>query len=609
MLPSLDRMLVAMAWDQPRVFDFLFAAGSIPFEPESLMRVMNLMKNVMTWIRTNLGRGCAFFSVCLAWAALTVVTVRAADQPTPALKGLIIVGSEQAVLKEGDAGLAVTGLQVKDVPMLAGKDFDGLMKKFFGRPIEQASFEKLSKEIQSTIVRYYRGKGFPLVDAIFPPQTVANGVLQILVVESKLGKVIIEGTNGWTQAAYLRKNLHVAEGGAVDERELLSDLNWLNRNRFRSVDVFFQPGAAKLESDLVVRTKERPPFGGSVGFDNGGTRLSGENRVFAGVEWGKAFGLNDNLLTYRYTSDADFEFLTAHSVSYSIPFPWHHTLRFSGAYSSVIGNIPSSPVTQEGTSYLANLRYEMGLPNVGDYRHVLTIGGDFRQMDNNLEFNLANIFSETTEVIQPSVGYSGVLPDPWGSTFFGAEIYYSPGGLTDRNSDAAFNKSFPLAQSDYAYATLTLERATRLPLGMTWRLSGTYQLADGNLLPSEQMGLGGSYTVRGYEERTVSGSEGFMVINELRFPSFSVGRLFDKSAKDELQFLGFFDYGETSNPDLQPREDPHMLLSSVGLGLRYRVSRFLTAHADYGWQLTDPGRGGAATQDNSRGHVFVEFKY
>lgn len=524
-----------------------------------------------------------------------------AEQPVGELKGLILLKSQDAVLKEDDPTLAVSGLVVKDIEILKTPEFEKRMQPFFGKQIDQ----NLLKDIQTAVQTYYRRKGFPIVDPVFPPQAVARGVLQLVVVESKLGKIIFEGTNQWTKTEYLRKNLRLKEGEAIDESVLTSDLNWLNRNKFRSVDALYKPGEKPLESDLVIRTSDRFPLGGSLSIDNTGNRLTGESRLSAGVDWGKAFGFHDHLLSYRFITDSEFEFLKAHVLNYSIFLPWRHTLTLSGSYADVKGNIPNVPITQQGSTYQANLRYGISLPNLGSYHHELQIGADYRHLDNNLEFNFVNVFAETTEIAQGMFGYSGLLPDDWGSTLVGAEVYYSPGNLSDRNSDAAFRNSYPASESDYTYARFNLERVTRLVAGFSWRVSGTYQIADGNLVPSEQLGLGGAFTVRGYEERAAAGAEGFLISNELRAPSFSPAKLLDKTAKDQLQLLGFFDYGQTSNRILLQNEDPHVLLKSAGVGLRYQVSRFLSVRFDYGWQLEDPLPGFG----KSRGHISASYSF
>lgn len=537
------------------------------------------------------------------FACFGLVQVSAAEPGPSDLKGLIVVGSEQELLKEGDSGLAVAGLHVKNVPVLAGEDFGVLMGKFFGRPIN----DEMLKELQSAIVTYARKAGFPLVDVVLPPQTVVDGVLQVMVVESKLGKISFEGTNKWTTTTFIRRHMRLVEDQPINEPQLLEDVQWLNRNRFRSVDVFYKPGTERYQSDLVVRTTDRFPFGPSFSYDNTGNRLTGENRVGAGFEWGKAFGLHDHILSYRYSADIEMRFMQAHSVNYMMLLPWRHTLSFAGAYADVQADIPNSPITQEGQSYLASTRYGISLPRIGPYRHEVTAGAEFKHFDNNLQFNFINVFEEATEVAHASIGYNGLLPDRFGSSFAGIEIFYSPGGITDKNDDEAFKQSFPFAESDYIYGRFNLERLTRLPFGFTWRASGMYQWADGNLVPSEQLGLGGAFSVRGFEERVASGAEGFLLSTELRTPPISPGRWLDKTAKDELQFLGFIDYGEVSNPELQRREDPHLLLISAGAGFRYSVSRFFTVRFDYGWRLNDPDP--ARDLPPSRAHAVVELRF
>lgn len=525
------------------------------------------------------------------------------DNTESQLKGLILVKSEEALLKEGDPGLAVTGLHVKEIEVLQGEDFAKLIEPFFGRVVNA----DLLKEIQSTIQNYHRKRGFPLVDPVFPPQTVAGGVLQLIVIQSKLGKLIFEGTNKWTKVEFVQKNLRVTESEPINERKLTEDLNWLNRNKFRSVSALYKPGEGKYESDLVIRTAERFPLGGSITYDNTGNRLTGEGRMSVGADWGKAFGLHDHLLSYRYLTDTEFEFLKAHVMNYSVFLPWRHTLTLSGSHADVKGDIPGLPVVQEGQSYQANLRYTINLPSLRRYRHEFQLGADYRHLDNSLEYNFVNVLADTTEIAQGLLGYTGLLPDKWGNTVFGAEYDYSPGNLSSLNTDDRFGLSYPFAEADYHYAKFHLERVTRLPAQFSWRINGTYQIADGNLVPSEQFGLGGFYTVRGYEERASSGSEGFLISNELRTPSFSPGQWLDKTAKDELQLLGFFDYGQTSNPKLLPGEDAHVELMSAGVGLRYQISRFLTVRFDYGWQLetSEP----VFRDGKSRGHVMAALSF
>jgi hypothetical protein len=83
-----------------------------------------------------------------------------------------------------------------------------------------------------------------------------------------------------------------------------------------------------------------------------------------------------------------------------------------------------------------------------------------------------------------------------------------------------------------------------------------------------------------------------------------------ENIKDQLQFLGFFDYGSTRayNGNIT-RQDGRAVstetLASVGPGLRYTVNTWLSVRADYGFQLNDAGN----DRRDSRWHVGVIVSY
>ena len=94
--------------------------------------------------------------ILLFFGSITI-QVRAAEEQKPLneLKGLIILNSQEAVLKEGDPGLVADGLQVKDLAFLKGSDFAKAMQPFFGRTVDG----ELLKAIQVAIRNYYRRNG------------------------------------------------------------------------------------------------------------------------------------------------------------------------------------------------------------------------------------------------------------------------------------------------------------------------------------------------------------------------------------------------------------------------------------------------------------------
>jgi hemolysin activation/secretion protein len=357
--------------------------------------------------------------------------------------------------------------------------------------------------------------------------------------------------------------------------------------------------------DVTLRIEDRFPLRVSAGYEDTGNQFVGDHRWVAGASWGNAWGL-DHQINYQYYTDVDFDHYEAHVVSYLAPLPWRHSLTLFGTYSEVEADLGSFPgFTQDGNNYQGSLRYTVPLPAYQRYNHEITAGFDFKRTENNIEFGAVPVFNTPTEVAQFVLSYRGLLPDRYGSTGFGLLGYYSPGGLTDRNDDLSFALTRPGAESEYAYGRLAAERVTKLPLTpwfgpgwdsrarapeqtFSWHVRASCQFASSNLLPSEQLGLGGYATVRGYAERLVNGDEGVVINNELRSPVFRIGNLLNRrGGGDTIQFLVFVDYGSTSLKDPGPGEDSHHDLASVGGGLRYQMSDNVSLRFDYGYQLKE----------------------
>lgn len=517
----------------------------------------------------------------------------------PKLNGVIIVKSEGEVKKEGAP--ATTGLVVRDIPLLQGKDFAAVVAPYLGQPMS----ENKIRDLEDDIVLYCRSKNRPLVDVILLDQAIQNGVIQLWLLEGKVGRVIVENEgHKWFKDAFILSEIRLRHDDSLDAAKLQSNLDWLNRNPFREVSAQFKQGQPIGHADVVLKVRDQFPLRGYVGYEDTGARFVGEDRFLAGFNWGNAFGL-DHQLNYQYTTDTDFKLVKAHSASYVAPLPWHHTLTFFGSYVDANADFGAvAPGTSsKGLSYQASMRYSAPLPVVGKYQHEVSGGLDFKRSNNNFEFGGTTSLPSDTHVLQAELGYSGLMPDAFGQTSFGLEGYYSPGGLTDNNNDLHFNQLRQKAKAHYLYGRLSAQRVTRLPYDFTLVIKGTAQASNQRLLPSEQLGVGGYSTVRGYEERLANGDEGWILNNELRTPALKLGSFFENPdiEADYLQFLVFFDYGSIHTVDRVVGDPKDASLASVGAGLRYTLSKNLTARFDYGYQLMDRD----LSKKHSRAHIGV----
>jgi hemolysin activation/secretion protein len=136
------------------------------------------------------------------------------------------------------------------------------------------------------------------------------------------------------------------------------------------------------------------------------------------------------------------------------------------------------------------------------------------------------------------------------------------------------------------------DRATTQSGGFSWTARLTGQLADRNLLDSEQLGAGGEGFVRGYDTDTALSSEGVLVSNEIRTPAVSL------AGRDSEQVGVFWDWGHVSQIRTIPDLPMSATLSSAGVELHEALGRYLDAKFDLGWRLRnspdDPDHGAFA---------------
>ena len=131
------------------------------------------------------------------------------------------------------------------------------------------------------------------------------------------------------------------------------------------------------------------------------------------------------------------------------------------------------------------------------------------------------------------------------------------------------------------------------------RLDGQY--ADEPLIAGEQIGLGGANSIRGFEEREVSGDKGVQVRIEAWSPELG-----GHSARGVM----FLDLGRTRLVDAVPGDIPSERLASVGAGVNWSWRGRLNARLDAAYVLdgTDPERTGGTEDGDARIHFNLAYR-
>ena len=542
------------------------------------------------------------FLLCVSGAARFVAAAEPVA-PTFQLKKLLIADTEAkaAALPVGSGGDAKVFVQ--DVTVLAEAGFAASVESFIGKPITN----DLLNGLANAIAQFARQHDRLIVKVLPPNQDISTGVFRLAVVVGRYNELQFKG-NRWFSSKLLQEKLGINVGDEVRLSTLEEAVKWANTNPFRQIKVLVndlanQPGKA----DLIVGVEERIPLRFTTSYDDTGTDILGNRHYTGSLHFGNLWG-RDHQGTYQYTTTDHQGVFQSHSVSYAVPLPWRHNLQFSGGYLKVKPTFGAGGAfTQNGKNILAGLRYSATVRG-GDNPIEFSAGLDFKQGNNNLAYGGTTVIRNTTDTFQISTGVSMVHRDQRGAWLFGVNVDASPGNINSRNTDEAFSNARLNTHATYLTGTFSVQRMLNLEKDWSLFSRAVAKVATSNLPGSEQLSIGGSSTVRGFNERIYSGDQGFVFSNDLQMPALRKALPFLGKNRPPLEtrFIAFYDAAQVFYK-VRDRNDAILTpLASTGIGVRLSLPVNFTLSADYGWQITHLSY---AAPTHSRGHVKVVLAF
>ncbi len=455
-----------------------------------------------------------------------------------------------------------------------------ILHAHIGRPLSLRSLNQLARQIS----KVYRDGGQPIVDVQIPEQRISGGTLHLVIVESIIGRVLIEPGCVFSCDELDRWIDCTCPGDRVYEDKLQSDLFWVNQNPFRRVKVDFRPGETAGTTDVIYKSHDVMPLRGYIGGDDTGVKSLNYGRLFAGVMYGNLFNRGGQL-SYQYTTDQSFQHLHAHSVSYNHAVNRRYSVGAYGSHATVSPML-SGGLSQDGESWQVGVNATRHLIREAQHSRNLTAGIDFKSTNNNLEFAGSTVSASNADLVQLRFGIDDFVRSSVDEyMLLKGEIFAGPGGgLTGAHSTAAFQTLRPGTSTDYVYARFTGEDTSLV--GRSWMLLSrlTGQVSSERLLFSETLGLGGYDTIRGFDQRAFNADSGWIA-------NFEFGPRTERwGAEDDIhsrRFFVFTDLGNGYLSNARPGEDAYTFAASAGVGLRFNVSDRLSCRLDYGYGWQD----------------------
>ncbi len=474
------------------------------------------------------------------------------------------------------------GLQVEGNSTYSREELAAIYKDKIGQDITLSDLYRIANEITLK----YRNDGYVLTQVVVPPQTIESGLPRVQVVEGYIDNVTVQADEGEGAIALdtIRSYAgQINKGGALNikdmERQLLL-INDLPGVRARSVisPSTTTPGAADL---LVI--VERKPFDALVTADNFGSRFLGEWQLGGAATLNSLLGMNEAISAQvAYAPGTGYE-LVYGGVGYEQPIgPWGTRI---GAFVSKTNTDPGYTLSQfdvrgKADLYSINVTHPFIRTRNENLKGRFTFDWRDVKNSNNIE---PDARKDEIRAARAGLQYD-FLDTVLGLAFNRVDLEVSKGlSVFGASKEGDANMSRPDADPQFVKAELELQRLQRVTNSVNVQLTGKGQLSDGPLLSSEEFGVGGVYSGRGYDPSEIVGDEGVSGQVEVQWnnPIQPDGQIVQK-----YQLYTFFDIGRVWNDDATTSDDKRDSLAATGIGARVNFASDLQAGVGVALPLT-----------------------
>lgn len=430
--------------------------------------------------------------------------------------------------------------------------------EYHGRCLNVVDIEK----ILGTITKDYIDRGYVTTRAYLPAQDLSTGILEILVIEGVVETIMIK--DGDTHSISVRNVFPSSQGDLLNLRDLEQGIDQINRLASNNAQLDIQPGETAGASQVIVYNQPSSRFHYYLSTDNQGSKSTGELQTGLTFTADNLLGFNDLFsATHRESTPGDSgrKFSGSDSFNLSIPFGYT-TVSLATSYSrydSMI-SVPSGlSLSASGNNRTDSLNIDRVMYRDQSTRVLLSGSLTGKNARNYLDNQFLGVSSRRLTVLDIDANLStdfagGILSLNLGY----AQGLSIAGALKDPSN---LPEWAPQAQFRKIKAGFNYMRPFNL---FDERISFTSQLtaqkSPGALYGSEQISIGGLYSVRGFVDNSISGDNGYFWRNEvsIRKP-ITIG--------DEVvsaRFYAGYDLGEVSS---RADDVPQGRLSGMVVGI------------------------------------------
>ena len=452
---------------------------------------------------------------------------------------------------------------------LAADTTDAILAPFTGR---LDGLDRLL-DAAAALEAAFAESGFPFHRVTVPPQTVDAGTVNLKIISFQLGAVVVEGNTHFS-ADNVRRSVPVIEAGMTPSVTAFADAAAIaNRHPSKALTVNLRQSAEPDAIDAVLQVRDRSPWQVFSTLNNIGSKDSGRSRLSFGGQYSNLFG-RDHVITGSYTtSPENADDVEQYGIHYRAPVYRYRT--FVSAFythSDVDTGTVGDFFDVSGSGEFFGVSISHVLRAFGAYQHEWYVGVQDRSFENDVRFLNQPIGTDVRS--RPvTFGYAGNYRAA--KYAFAFDVAYSRNwSAGDDNNQTAYAAS--RASGDVEWDALRVNAEATAMLPRDWRLRAVTeaQYSDESLITAEQLGLGGEQSIRGFEERILTGDSGIRFSTEIWTP--------EAPFLHGLRGLAFTDVGYRHVNNNVIGEVENDTIASVGVGVRYQWREHVSFALDYG---------------------------
>ena len=450
----------------------------------------------------------------LAAAFLLPSVALAATNLPPPDAGQIGETAQQNALKshlpvtEGGAGSASFRLAridiTQDGTQLSADELKHRAAGYAERTISEAELNALLGDL----TQYARSHGYPAAAAYLPPQSNADGALEIRILAGRYGNINIENSAA-VDDGQIRRLAHALHTGAPIEGRRLEKALY-NIAALGGVEAagLLSPGADFGTSDLTIRVKDGRRQSFVLYSENYGNKTSGRYRYGAQIGLSNLTKSGDRLNLATMISNAD---LRNYSLTYTRPVGVDGTVlglgvsrmnyELAGEFRRLGAQGRADTVSLFGTTPLLRTARDSV---------SLTYGWDYRKLEDEYK-NVGMTLEKHSSA--GHIGVRGEMNRPRTRLTYDITAYHGTIAADSRMAERQMRR----ARTEGSFTKGVLNLGMRQELGGRFHLNVRTQLqaAGDNLDSSEEIYLGGANGVRAYPQGEGSGDSGYLASAEL----------------------------------------------------------------------------------------------